>query len=417
VRRGARAALAVVLAALGLAAEAGAAVGQIRALVILGSWGPQPFTQAEAERVVFGESAPWLARSSFGRLELVGETTPWLRVPALSVCDRDDVSREFQAAARRAGYAPASYDRLIYLVPDLGCPYTGFGNGNEAYLMDALFRTLVVHELGHTFGLGHAKTRVCDSVGCRMLEYGDRYDTMGSGEGDFNAFEKFSLGWLPEPPRLATNGVHSLDAIERPGALPQALVIETASSEYWLDHREPDWDDESFRTTLPPDNVFVHAGPPASNPVAGGLYSEGNVLVAPPGVDRQAFLTGDRLVEPGAFELTVLGRVGTTMQVRFGWTDRTAPGRPRYVTPAPARAPRGRRVEVTWTPGSERGSGVARYELRLDGRPPQQIVSDFRIGERAVVAASPGRHTLRLVAVDRAGNRSAAAVRHFTVRG
>jgi hypothetical protein len=386
----------------------------MRALVILGTWGPQPYSHADAERVVFGESAPWLNRSSFGRLELVGVTTPWLRVPRITACDRDDVSREFRAAAAAAGFAPASYQRVIFLVPDLGCPYTGYGSADEAYLMDALFRTLVVHELGHTFGLTHAKTRECDASGCRIAEYGDRYDTMGSGNGDFNAYEKHQLGWIADPPRLLEEGVYSIDAIERPGALPQALVIETAGTEYWLDHREPEWDDPSFRASLRPDNVFVHAGPPSSNPVALGLYPEPNVLVTP-GTGRQAFVSGDRLVEPGAFELSVVGRIGTAMQVRFAWTDRTAPARPRILTPA-AGTLRGRRVRVTWTQSAERGSGVSHYEVRLDAGAPRRVDADFRVPERATFAVSPGRHAIRIVAVDRAGNRGAAAVRRFSVR-
>jgi Gametolysin peptidase M11 len=400
-----------------LAAPAGAVVGQVRTLVVLGTWGPQPYSEADAERVVFGEAAPWLARSSFGRMELVGDVTPWLRVPPLSVCDRDDVSREFRAAATRAGYAPDTYTRLVYLVPDLGCPYTGYGSGNEAFLMDALFRVLVVHELGHTFGLGHAKSRDCDAFGCRMAEYGDRYDTMGSGAGDFNAFEKFTLGWLPEPPRASADGVYSIEALERPSALPQALVIETASAEYWLDHREPEWDDASFRSTLAADNVFVHAGPPSSDPIAGGPYSEGNVLVAPPGSARQAFLTGDRLVQPGAFELAVLGRVGTSVQVRFAWTDSTPPARPHILTPGASVRRGSRPLDVTWAPSRERGSGLARYEVSLDGGSPVVVTADFRIGLRALLARpAAGRHTLRVVAVDRAGNRGAAAVRRLTVR-
>lgn len=414
-RRWAAAALACA-ALLLFAAPAGAFVGQVRTLVILGTWGPQPFSQAAAQRVVFDESAPWLARSSFGRLTMTGDTTPWLTIPQPAACDRGVVSRTFRAAAQQAGFAPASYTRVVYLVPALGCPYQGYGSGNEAFLMNSLSRTLVVHELGHTFGLGHAKSRECDSATCELREYGDRYDTMGSGRGDFNAFEKFSLGWLDGVARVAGDGVYTIEAIERASAAPQALVVETADVEYWIDHREPEWDDEIYRSSLPADNVFVRAGPPSSNPVAGGPYSEPNVLVPAVPFGRQPFVTGERLVDAQAFELTVVGRAGSAIQVAFRWTDRTAPSRPRFLSPGATIRRRGP-IEVAWNPSAETGSGLARYEVSLDARPPVQVAADFRIGERARFARpARGRHTLRLVAVDRAGNRSPVAVRRFVVR-
>jgi hypothetical protein len=326
------------------------------------------------------------------------------------------VARTFRAAAERAGFAPAAYTRLVYVVPALGCPYQGYGTDDEAFLMNSLSRTLVVHELGHTFGLGHAKSRECQGSRCELREYGDRFDTMGSGRGDFNAFEKFSLGWLDGVGRVAGDGVYTIEAVERPSSSPQALVVETARTEYWLDHREPEWDDESFRTSLPADNVFVRAGPPASNPAAASAYAMPNVLVPAVPFGRQPFVSGERLVETAAFELTVVGRIGTAVQVAFRWTDRRPPARPRFLAPGANLSRRGA-LEVAWAPSTEAGSGVARYEVSLDGRSPVQVTADFRIGERARFARpARGRHVLRLVAVDRAGNQSAVAVRRFVVR-
>lgn len=385
--------------------------------MILGTWGPQPYSQAAAQRVVFDETAPWLQRSSFGRLTMTGDTTPWLTVPQPSACDRRVVSRTFRAAAERAGFAPASYTRLIYLVPDLGCPYSGFGSGTEAFLMNSLSRMLVAHELGHTFGLGHAKSRDCDASGCSMAEYGDRYDSMGSGQGDFNTFEKFTLGWLDRIVRSPSPGRHTIEPLELPATGPQALVIETARNEYWIDHRDPDLEDVGFQAPLPADNVFVHAGPPSSDPTAGSLFAEGNILVPAVPFGRQAFVTGETFREAGAFELSVVGRAGTAVQVDFRWTDSTRPNVTRFLSPPRTVARRGGPLFVEWAPSADRGSGVARYELTLDARAPVVVAADFRIGERARIARpAPGRHVLRLVAVDRAGNRSQAAIRRFTVR-
>ena len=71
----------------------------------------------------------------------------------------------------------------------------GRHGGGTVFLNGAVTPQLVADELGHSFGLGHANLTDCRRHGCGALEYGDPYDMMGVGTGDFYAKAKFDLGW------------------------------------------------------------------------------------------------------------------------------------------------------------------------------------------------------------------------------
>jgi hypothetical protein len=82
---------------------------------------------------------------------------------------------------------------------------------------------------------------------------------------------------------------------------------------------------------------------------------------------------------------------------------------------------RGRRLFVRWRRGIERGSGIAAHEVFVDGRragrvPSARMVAGLPIAteDSFAVRARPGRHRVRVVAIDRAGNRSRAATRLST---
>src|SRR5512142_50650 len=72
--------LLAVLAALGTQNAAGAqppAVGNQRVLVVLATWGPQPFTREDVASA-FADAARFYDKSSFHQLSLSADVTPWL---------------------------------------------------------------------------------------------------------------------------------------------------------------------------------------------------------------------------------------------------------------------------------------------------------------------------------------------------
>ena len=63
----------------------------------------------------------------------------------------------------------------------------------------------------------------------------------------------------------------------------------------------------------------------------------------------------------------------------------------------------------------ENGSGVAHYDVSLDRNAPRSFVKDATDAPVQVGRPLPGTHTVKVVVVDRAGNRSAAGVRRVRV--
>jgi hypothetical protein len=133
------------------------------------------------------------------------------------------------------------------------------------------------------------------------------------------------------------------------------------------------------------------------------------------GPGRPALQPGQTFSLPGAFAVTVETQLDGQAGLRFRWADRSAPGAPRILTPA-THVPRRGALEVTWAQAAETGSGVAGYEVSLDGGPAllmqptlaQSPLARFRMPRR-------GAHRVTVRAVDRAGNRGKAAIRRFVV--
>lgn len=405
----------LLLALLAIAVPQAAAdtmLGEQRVLVLLVTWGPEPFSRETVEGVVLGEAGTWFRDASYGRTALSGDVTPWLKALATRPeCNQRFISRVARDAAQAAGYNLASYKRFVFLHPRIDCPFAGQGSGEQAWLNGVLWRSLVVHELGHTYGLPHANTWECRGGGCSAVEYGNPYSVMGNGEGHFGAHEKFSLGWLSNVATAGKAGEYELRRLEVETAAPQALKVTTARNEYWLEYRAAT-PDARGRTLA--GGVLVNAG---ANPFAMldaiPEYGQYNLLLPnPAGRGTPALVVGDRFREPGAFEVTVNAADESVVRLGFAWLDTTRPlvksvDRPRRA---------GRFIEVSWTEARESGSGVGYYEVALDGAVPRRIETGLSTATATFLPKPPrGTHVVSVVAVDRAGNRSTRTTRRFTV--
>jgi len=420
-----------------LAACTGNATAQaapLRTLVVLLTGGPEPLTRAEMRSLVFDDVSGFLSTASFGTTSLVGEVTPWIRPPFNPDCAQAPLrAGDGREAARAAGYDPSGYERVIYLIPtSVGCRLGYASRADPGVQEIAIFGWLrtepILHELGHTFGMEHAGLWNGCSGNPLSVAYqlcvmeGDPYDPMSNNEnvGDYNAFEKFAAGWLANVTRVDTNGEYTIDLLEQQSSLPQALVVETARNSYWFDHREPVANDARLAGSSLLDGLMVHVGSNPHEPIERSSYyspvfarmkSVLNLLYRnPTGSGSDAVRPGETFSERGAFSLTVLSHVGTSVTARFAWTDQTRPKAPRITIRI-----RGRAASVAWAKAAEAGSGVAQYDIRLDGRarPPVSAA-----GPRAVRFPSlgRGRHRVSITAIDRAGNRGTPATRAFRIR-
>jgi hypothetical protein len=406
--------LAALVAALVLAPAASAITGQQRVLIMQVTWGPQPWPAAQG-RESLSEAAAYIRSASFGRTWIDGTATEWLQaLPGPpSTCDIRAVEAAGNAAAQAAGYNLSSYSKLGYAFPDIGCPWGGAYFSPGIWMHDRMDRFVVAHELGHTYGITEeGPAWACVGRRCASHNYANPYSVMGHGQSDFNVYEKLTFGWIDRVAQAAGNGDFTIGAIDRPGSDAHALHALAGGDEYWFEYRPPQpiWDpDEPMATP----GIAVVAGP--INPLIRSRFPLRDLLLLDPvGAGRSSVVAGETFAVPGAFALTVRSMEAARAVVSFRWTDRKRPSRPRIRVAGS--------TSVNWRASADAGSGVAAYEVSVDRRPARRVP--------AVVALTPtlhvpallrlryaklgrGRHRVRVVSVDRAGNRSRPAVRTF----
>jgi hypothetical protein len=231
---------------------------------------------------------------------------------------------------------------------------------------------------------------------------------MGDGAGPFSGFQKLQLEWI-RGTAIDRDGTYPVEQLERLSAASQALTIETAAARYVIDHREG---------SLEPPPLRGRPQPP--DPTNGVLIyrwsgSDGPVLLSTGGAPGAYVLPIGRTYEvPGVFRVAPTARTGTHVDVAFAWTDATPPDAPALVQPPDgARLRNAEEPVLMWDDVLETGSGLAGYELTLDGERtslPTTETSWALEGDFAL-----GTHMWSVAAIDRAGNRAASARRSFTI--
>jgi hypothetical protein len=224
-----------------LAAPAGAAVGELRVLVVPLTWGPALPAEQEL-RLALDDADAFFRRASFGRASISATiaqpVTGFVVPPSCFAGANEDtglgaVALAARTAAARGGHDLGRYDRFVYVFPDRVCGSAGLGSGRDVLLAGGIGG--LVHELGHTFRLPHAGSAACAT--CAIREYGDPVSVMGHGSTDFSAWEKAQLGWLGSTRRVTANGTFALAPVDAAPAGPQALLLRTAVGTLWIERR------------------------------------------------------------------------------------------------------------------------------------------------------------------------------------
>jgi hypothetical protein len=238
--------VAALLATTLLVQSAGAVVkGEERVLVVLATSGSKPYTVAEVQQTV-REANTFFNASSFGQVRLSVDVTPWLSAFSSNPGCGGTTNRSLAAvvaparlAADQAGYDASRYDDIIYAIADSHCGFHGATWGNEVMLTRQPNVQLVVHELGHAFGLGHAQASDCITlVGlCGLDETGDPFSPMGRGDFDFSVYEKVTLGWIRPQPHVTAAKRYVLAPSTFASGLAQALIVDTEQGAWWIEYR------------------------------------------------------------------------------------------------------------------------------------------------------------------------------------
>jgi len=307
-------AVAALLTTMLLVQSAGAVVkGDERVLVVLATAGPKPYTVADVQQTI-RQVKSFISTASFGQTRLDVDVTPWLSAFNSNPGCGGTTNRSLAAvvapakvAAVRAGYDASRYDDVVYAVADSHCGFHGATWGNEVMLTRQPTLQLIVHELGHAFGLGHAQTASClgASRACgRLEETGDPFSPMGNGELDFSAYEKTVLGWIRPQPHVNTAKRYVLAPPTARSSLAQALVVDVEDGAWWIEYRA-----ERFRGLLVRFVDEVRAMRPFAAPAI--------LVTSPTKAHRPWIARGESYRLPGSFKITLTKASATQAEVRF----------------------------------------------------------------------------------------------------
>ena len=305
-------AVAVLLATL-IVQSAGAVVkGDERVLVVLATSGPKPYAVADVEQTA-AQARNFFSTASFGQVQLRIDVTPWLAAfngnPGCGGGTNrslESVVEPARVAADQAGFDASRYDDVSDTIADSHCGLHGGTGGQEVMLTRQPNLQLVVHELGHAFGLGHAQASDCITVAglCGLEETGDPFSPMGSGELDFSAYEKVTLGWIRPQPHVTAAKRYVLAAPTSPSKLAQALIVETEAGAWWIEYRSRPFRGLLFR--------FVDHG------VVPSPFAQSAVLIRKlTKASRPWLAQGESYRIPGSFRVTLTKAAGGRAEVRL----------------------------------------------------------------------------------------------------
>ncbi len=231
--------------------------------------------------------------SSYGKMGITGDAFGWYTIAAPNGCDYRAIRDRAIAAAQNAGVVLTNFDHVAIVFPRFStCTWGGLGeqgspNRNARYTWyNGPSKSVISHELGHNFGMYHARSyscgssRIAEPSSCSFVEYGDVTDPMGrGGQAHFSAYQKKMQSWYGKCNivNAPSGGTFDIVPIEGASDSVQAVQVPMASGlcppgdspgmqgcQYVLEYRTQ----ASFDSRLNP-GVYLHATSRAAAPAPG----------------------------------------------------------------------------------------------------------------------------------------------------
>jgi hypothetical protein len=215
----------------------------------------EPISEADAYSVMDGVNR-FFTDTSYNLTAIDATVTPLLTLPETKgwygTAGPFALLDDARAVAQKAGFDTANYDRDIAsftTVPGFDFGGLAYVHGKGVWLQSPGVK-VTAHELGHNYGLYHANfwdTGIFNyssaiSPGTN-IEYGNIFDTMGFGNGQYNAVHKNTLDWIPNSSvyEVISNGVYRIHAYDRTnrvnGRFYAAKVRKDYQRTYWIEFR------------------------------------------------------------------------------------------------------------------------------------------------------------------------------------
>ena len=269
---------------------------------------------AQLQSQVFGTNnsvAQNVRESSYGTLDVDGEITPVLSIPAtvpVVTCDRVAVMSYGQNTLVTAGYNLANYQHIVYVFPATGCNWLGLAEigGSRSWILSNTgvpVGNVLAHELWHNLNLAHASSyancvngNISQST-CTYSEYGDQSDSVGYGFWNFlpiNSTHRVQKLWLANPnvKDITKNGlytVQTMSGISKSPDQPMVLRIKKMDTNeyYYVSYRRPTGLDANLPTGNT-DGIYIHVGNDA-------IVNNSKLIISPTG--SQVFNEGQTFTD------------------------------------------------------------------------------------------------------------------------